>query len=53
MPPSASIPHRILTNNMPSREEGRFHRENGWTGKLRLKLIARCKTWALRGKGFW
>jgi hypothetical protein len=24
MPPSASIPHRILTNNMPSREEGRF-----------------------------
>jgi hypothetical protein len=34
------------------KKEG-FHRENGQRGKLRLKLKARGKTWAMRGKGFW
>jgi hypothetical protein len=34
------------------KEEG-LHRENGWRGKLRLKLRARCKSWAIREKGFW
>jgi hypothetical protein len=30
-----------------------LHRENGWNGKMRIKLKARCKTWEMRGKGFW